>query len=330
MTTRMSLVPAADHYWSTLVRHDVDAAYGVVRGVIEAGVSPDDALEGIVVLSQQRIGESWAANDWTVGQEHAATSISEEVVAQVWEGLPEPEPTKPVLVACAEREFHSLAAMVVATSLRSWGRTTEFLGPNIHRDLLVARIAEERPAAVMLSASLSSSLTRVARQIAAVTATGTPVVAGGAAFDVAGNRARRLGATAYAANAADAAALLDRLPDVVIPPPSAHGEEAQRLAAMADSLAREVLDATEATLGAGSGALAPDHWRVVLATFTPHLVASVAGGVITEDPTVPASARAWLDQVLSRRGAPDHVTDLLWDQLRCRLHDFPASLALLG
>jgi methanogenic corrinoid protein MtbC1 len=331
MRLQPQLVPAADHYWSTLVRNDAEAAHAVVARVIDAGVSPADALAGIVVHTQQKIGDSWAANHWTVGQEHTATAISEEVVTRVGDQLPASDPERSLLlVTCAEREFHSLAGQVVAVSLRSWGWPTDFLGPDTRRDRLQERIASGRPAAVLVSASLSSSLTRVARQIADVTATGTPVIVGGAAFDEGGVRASRLGASAYAASPEEARAVLTRLPDVVIPQPVALDAEAVRLAAMADTMARQVLDATEGHLAAGADALTPDHWRVVLATFTPHLVASVAGGVMTADPTVPAAARTWLDEVLRRRGAPDHVTDVLWSQLRGQLREFPHSLALLG
>lgn len=331
MRLQPQLIPAADHYWSTLVRNDVDAAHTVVARVIDAGVSPADALAGIVVHTQQRIGLSWAANDWTVGQEHAATAISEEVVRRVGEALPATDPARPaLLVTCAEREFHCLAAQVVAVTMQSWGWPTEFLGPATRRRALHERIERDRPAAVLVSASLSSSLTRVARQIADVTAYGIPVVAGGAAFDEGGVRASRLGASAYAGSPAEARDVLDRLPDIVIPHPATLDAEAVRLAGAADLMARRVLDATEGLLAAGSDALTPDHWRVVLATFTPHLVAAVAGGVMTGDPTVPAAARSWLAEVLTRRGAPDDVTDVLWSQLRDQLHDYPASLALIA
>lgn len=331
MRLQPQLIPAADHYWSTLLRNDGEAAYAVVARVIDAGVSPADALAGIVVHTQQRIGESWAANHWTVGQEHAATVISEDVVRRVGESLPAADPGRStLLVTCAEREFHGLAAQVVAVTMHSWGWPTELLAPDTRRQVLLERIDRERPAAVLVSASLSSSLPRVARQIADVTAAGVPVVAGGAAFDEGGVRATRLGASAYAASPEQARAVLERLPDVVIPPPMALDAEAVRLAGAADLVARRVLDATEGLLGAGSDALTPDHWRVVLATFTPHLVAAVAGGVMTGDPTVPESARNWLAEVLRRRGAPDDVTDVLWAQLRDQLHDYPASLALLA
>jgi MerR family transcriptional regulator, light-induced transcriptional regulator len=331
MTQTPSLTPAADHYWSTLVRNDAEAAYDVVAGAIDAGSTPAEALAGIVVRSQRLIGESWAAGEWTVGQEHAATAISEEVVARVAAGLPDHDPGRPrLLVTCAAREAHSLGAEIVAVSLYSWGWPTDFLGPEGTPAELLERVAQTAPAVVLVSASLVSSLPRLAVQIADLTATGTPVVVGGAAFDGGAARARRLGASGYAATPEEARELLARLPDVVIPQPAPFPEEAGRLARMADELAREVLDATDASLAAAADALAPDHWRVVLATFTPHLVASVAGGVLTEDPSVPASARAWLTQVLDRRGAPAGVTDLLWEQLRDRLAGFPASRALLG
>lgn len=331
MVSPPELLPAADDYWSTLLSNDAEAAYAVVARAIAAGASPADALVGIVVPTQQRIGRSWAVDEWTVGQEHAATAISEEVVSRVSAALPPPDPQRrPLIVACAEREFHSLAAQVVTVSFRSWGWPAEFAKLNSRPDVLHRRTAELQPAAVMVSASLSSSLTRVARQISTVIRTGTPVIAGGAAFDEGGLRAARLGASAYAASPAAARELLERLPDLALPEPIVMVDEVVRLEALADQVARDVLDATIPLLESAPDAVSPHHWQVLLATFTPHLVAAIAGGVLTADPTVPASARVWLAEVLARRGAPDDATDVLWDQLRLRLDDFPAALAILA
>ncbi len=325
------LALAADRYWSALAGDDAEAAQEVVARAIAGGVPAADALTGIVVRAQQLIGHTWAANIWTVGQEHSATAISEQVVARVVATLPPPDRNRrPLLVACAEREFHSLAAQVVTASFRSWGWPAEFAGADTRSDLLQHRIAELRPAAVLISASLSSVLTRAARQFAVVTATGTPVIAGGAAFDAAGLRATRLGASGYAATPAAARTLLETLPDVVIPPPLVIDGEVERLEALAGQLARTVLEATIPLLETAPDAVSPDHWQVVLATFTPHLVASVAGGVLTDDPTVPAAARAWLDETMRRRGAPPDVTEVLWDQLRAGLDGFPACQAIVG
>ena len=329
------LIPAADHYWSTLVRQDSEGAYQVVRRMVEMGVPLPDALEGIVVHVQQRIGDTWAAGEWSVSQEHAATAISEEVVQRLMDEVPPPTTGRqPVVVACAEHETHSLAALVVTASLRAWGWPAEYVGPDATSDQLLARIGEVQPSAVLISASLSSSLTRVARFVTAVARSGVPVVVGGAAFDSGGLRASRLGASAYAATPASARELLDglpgSLPHAVVPHPGMADEEVTRLERQAEQLSREVLEQVVGPVAMPADDAGLDHWRVVLATYTPHLVASMAGGVLTDDPTVPAAARAWLDGVMTRRGAPDGVTDEVWAGLRSRLSDFPATTALLG
>lgn len=332
------LIPAADHYWSTLVRNDAEGAHAVVRRTLDLGVPVADALEGIVVHVQQRIGDSWAAAAWTVEQEHAATLISEEVVERVMADLPPPGPTRrPVLVACAERELHGLAGLVVTASLRSWGWPAEYLGPDTLPDVLAHRIAEVDPEAVLISASLSSSLTRVGHLVRPAARAGVPVVVGGAAFDRDGVRATRLGASAYAATPAAARVLLAGLPEslpLVVPPPSPRvpetiEAEVARLELQAEQLCREVLEQVIGTVDSPEEP-EPDHWSVVLSTYAPHLVSSIAGGVLTDDPTVAASARAWLTGVMGRRGAPAGVTDHLWDGLCSRLGDFPATRALLA
>ena len=330
MDQALQLSRAADQYWAALAEPDPDAAYSVVEDVLTSGTPVADVLTEVVARSQRWIGDHWASADWTVSQEHAATAVSELVLQRVMAQLPPlDESLPPVLVTCAERESHSLPAMVVAASLRSWGWPAEYAG-SLTGEALAERIADLQPATVLISASLTSSLTRLARQIATITDAGIPVVVGGSAFDPAGDRARRLGATAYAATPADARAVLESLPGVVRQEPASAEHEAYRLERHADDLARDAVDRTLRKVGSPAGAFTPDHWTVVLATFTPHLVAAIAGGVLLADPTVPETARSWLDQVLVRRRAPEGVTQVLWNELRGCLADYPTAWALLS
>ena len=321
---------AADRYWVALAQPDVEAAYAVVEDVITAGTPVADALTEIVACSQRWIGEHWASADWSVSQEHAATAVSEVVLRRVMAQLPPLDESLPfVLVTCAERESHSLPAMVVAASLRSWGWPAEYAG-SLTSEALTERIAELQPAAVLISASLTSSLTRLARQIATITDADIPVIVGGSAFDPAGDRSMRLGATAYAGTTAEARTVLESIPGVVRQEHAAAEHEAYRLERNADDLARDAVDRTLRKVGSPAGAFTPDHWSVVLATFTPHLVATIAGGVLLDDRTVPETARSWLEQVLVRRRAPEGVTEVLWNELRGCLHDYPAAWALIS
>lgn len=324
-----------ESYWNAVEARDPQRAHAVAVAVRERGVPVADVLRHVVMGAQRRVGERWAASEWTVSDEHAATAVSEYVVRHLSADLPTPRADGSVLVGCVELEWHALAALVVATSLRSWGHDAVFVGADASSGGLVGRIIDGGPRAVLLSASLPSSLARVRRQVEAVRGTGTPVMVGGQAFDPAGLRATRLGATAYAASPAAARDLLATIPRHVTAAPALHHPgaiEAQTLHAGADLLVRDILGAVDGVLGilGAPGEVVPaDDWRTVLTTYVPHVVDCVAGGLLTEDPTVPDEAHRWLDDVMQRRGAPEGTVDVLWGELRARLREYPQSVRLL-
>ncbi len=321
-------------YWNAVLDADERAALEVAVAVLDRGVPYATVLQDLVVATQLRIGEQWAGNICTVASEHAATAVSEGVVRLLAERVPDPVATGVLLVGCAEREWHALPALVVAESLRSWGLPTVYLGASTSRDQLVSRILDLGPRAVLLSASLTSSFPRVRRQIEAARGTGTAVLVGGAAFDPAGLRAQRLGATGFASTPEDAFTLLDTLPrHVTGAPPLRHpgAMEARSLMANSETIGRALLTATDARLGlsgGGEAAVPPDDWRVVLATFVPHVIDCVAGALLTEDRSMVVDCRDWLDDVLTARAGDPTASAVLWDSLRDLLHDYPVAIAM--
>lgn len=328
--------PEQEAYWTAVLNADEPAALEVAAGLLERGVPYATVLQDLVVATQLRIGQQWATNTCTVASEHAATAVSEVVVRRLAERIPEPEGGGLVLVGCAEREWHALPALVVAQSLRSWGQRTLFLGPSTSRDQLVSRILDLGPRAVLLSASLTSSLPRVRRQIEAVRGTGTAVLVGGSAFDRTGLRAQRLGATGFATTAEEALTLLDTLPrHVTTAPPLRHpgAVEARNLIANSETVGRALLTATDTRLGlsgGGEAAVPPDDWRVVLATFVPHVIDCVAGALLTEDASLVVDCRVWLADVLTARAGDPTASDVLWGSLQDLLHDYPVAIGMLG
>jgi methanogenic corrinoid protein MtbC1 len=320
-------------YWEAISSGDDRAAMRVADAALAEGAALADVL-GLVVDAQLRVGQLWAANQWSVAQEHAATAVGEAVVRRAGETVPEPAGGPRLLVACVEREWHAMPALVVAQLLRERGFCVDYLGANASRDHLVSHIVDRGPRAVLLSASLSSSLPRVRRQVEAVRGTGTPVVVGGQAFDAQGLRARRLGATAYAAHAGEVEELLAGLPRHVpqaLPLRHPAAVEARSLQGSLDEVIRDVSASLRAHLGLPPGSLdaSPDDWRLVLATSVPHVVDSLVGALLTEDGSIVVQTRAWLTDVLTGRHATAHAVDVLWEALRLRLHDHPEALTLL-
>lgn len=324
-----------DAYWSAVVACDEVAAMALARQVRDRGVPVDDVLGSLVVTAQRRVGDLWWHDFWSVVREHAATAINEEVVHHLGTELPPPDDRPRLLMACVEREWHSLPALIVAVSLRSWGHRVDHLGANASREKVISHLLDTGPRAVLLSATLGSSLPRVRRMIEAVRGTGTPVVVGGRAFDSAGFRARRLGATAYATGARQVEQLLPSLPHQVggTSPLGHRGAvEASVILASADDLGRDAWATWCDALGLGrvtNAAGTAEDWAIALADFVPHVVDCLAGSLITDDPTVLSETRIWLTDMVAARSGDPAAVPTLWRTLSEQLGDRPLACALL-
>ncbi|QZY28249.1 cobalamin B12-binding domain-containing protein [Nocardioides coralli] len=333
MSTEVVHPDEVESYWAAVRGTDLEGAAAVAEAVYRRTSSVEAVLQGLVVESQQRVGSLWAHGEWTVADEHAATAINEVVAHRIGLHVPGPQTGPLLLVSCVEREWHALPALVVTLVMRARGWRTELLGANTSRDELVDRILDQGPRAVLLSASLASSLPRTRRQVEAVRGTGTPVVVGGRAFDAAGRRAERIGASAHATGPAEAAARLDALPHHVPPAPplrDAAAREAADLQARTGDVVRRVMLVTFATLDLPPEEHAPDLWSGVLAGFLPHVVDGVVGALVTDDPTVVAETRSWLVEVLGARLADPRALDALWGALEHELRDYPEVTRLLA
>lgn len=321
-------------YWEAVAACDEVAATAVAQGARDRGVPVDEVLEQLVVTAQRRVGDLWWHDFWSVAREHAVTAVNEVVVHRVSADLRPVDDRSPLVIACVEREWHALPALVVAVSLRSCGQRVDLLGANASRDKVVSHVLDGGPRAVLLSATLSSSLPRVRLMIEAVRDTGTPVVVGGHAFDPRGARARRLGASAFGTRPRHVLQQLASLPDRVGGAPALQHRaavEASLIMAVADDLGRDAWTGTCDALGlrwVRRPELVED-WETALADFVPHIVDCLIGSLMTQDPTILDDARGWLSEVVAARSGDPDAVPTLWRTLSGLLGDRPLACALL-
>ncbi len=338
MTVDTSWAAEVDSYLAALGRGNRADALGQVRSLRSAGHDVLDLIQHLLAPAQLRVGELWVSDSWSVAQEHAATAISEAVLTTLAverEMASQPPKDAPsVIVSCVEQEWHALPALMVSEHLRAQGFAVSYLGANSSAQGLVRHIHEQGPQAVLLSCSLSAFLPLARRQVEAVRETGTPVVVGGSAFDPEGHRARTIGATAFAPTATDVAALVRSLPSAVPPaPPLTHpGAEESYVVfgdreTLADDAERLLLQALAADEGAE--VTRDEGWLRVLDDQLPHLVGSVAGALVADDPTIVTHALDWAEVVLRHRDAPVRTGPALRTSLREALHDLPVATRLL-
>jgi methanogenic corrinoid protein MtbC1 len=341
MTLEQVWTDEVDSYLAALERGDRGAALGQVRALRGEGHDVLTLIERLLAPAQLRVGELWVSDAWSVAQEHAATAISESVLTSLAverelreTEVPADAPT--LIVSCVEQEWHALPALMVTEHLRAEGLAVSYLGANSSAQGLVRHVHDLGPRAVLLSCSLSAFLPLVRRQVEAVRETGTPVVVGGAAFDLDGRRAAILGATGFATSATGVVELVRRLPDAVPPaPPLTHpgADEAFVVFGGRETLADDIERRLLARLtgeGVDLDRGGEPTWLRVLDDQLPHLVGSVAGALVTDDPAIIRHALGWATAVLEHRDAPPAVGPALREALRGSLHQLPEASRMLA
>ncbi|MFJ2086310.1 B12-binding domain-containing protein [Micromonospora chokoriensis] len=318
-------------YLDCLADADEYGAIDLATGLLDAGVPAERVLLDLVAPAQAEVGERWARNEWSVAQEHAATHISEQVVAAVVAHV-NPRPTGGrVVVACMDGEWHALPPRLVAEVLRLRGWQVTFLGASVPAAHLVSYLHRYDAHAVALACALPMRLPYAHRMIEACRRSDVPVVVGGRGFGTDGRWARRLG-VAWAPDAPAAADLVSDEGALRALPPA-------RLAHLADdeyaSLVRrrgELIDGALADLLERVPAARSYSATQLDSTVSDlgHIVDFLAAAVYVDDPSLFTEFVEWLVEILVSRGVPAEAVALPFDHYGVALRDFPRAARVLA
>ncbi|MET7866331.1 cobalamin B12-binding domain-containing protein [Micromonospora taraxaci] len=330
-TTAADPAGAFAGYLDCLADAEEYGAIDLAIGLLDAGVPAERVLLDLVAPAQAEVGERWARNEWSVAQEHAATHISEQVVAAVVAHV-NPRPTGGrVVVACMDGEWHALPPRLVAEVLRLRGWQVTFLGASVPAAHLVSYLHRYDAHAVALACALPMRLPYAHRMIEACRRSDVPVVVGGRGFGTDGRWARRLG-VAWAPDAPAAA-------DLISDEGALRGVPPARLAHLADdeyaSLVRrrgELIDGALAGLLERVPAARSYSATQLDSTVSDlgHIVDFLAAAVYVDDSSLFTEFVEWLVEILVSRGVPAEAVALSFDHYGVALRDFPRAARVLA
>ncbi len=324
-----------ERLWQALVQGDEHAATDVVLDALAGGMPAETVLLDVIGAAQARVGVEWAANRFTVAQEHAVTAINDRVVGVLSANLPRLRPHRArVTVACVDGEWHALPARLLAEVLRLRGFAVDYLGAQVPTPHLVAHLHRTGPDVVALSASLATRLPGTHVAITACQAAGVPVLAGGAAFGADGRHARCLGADAWAPHARAAADLLATDPPAHPRPatttvhlPHLDDQEYTMVARNTVQLVKNVYTGLEQQFEAMRAY--SDLQREHTAEDLTHITEFLAAALYTDDTPLFTDFTTWTAHILTTRGVPDHLLPAALRLLAAELRDFPRATAML-
>lgn len=287
-----------------------DDALELVRSAArDAGLA---AAVQLLAEVQRKVGELWQQNELTVADEHAATAVVDLALAAACLEV-ERRPHAPggtVVVACAEEEWHVMPARMFAEQLTAAGWDVVFLGASTPAEHLQRFVAAEPPAAVAVSCTVPLYLHGARRAIAASHAAGVPVLAGGAAFGTAPNRAAAIGADAWASTLDGAVATLSRWVSNRPPLAAPLVDDAPALAAGAER--PMIVERAMSALASRFPPLA-DYTSGQLARTREdldYILRFAEASLLTGDDSIITSFASWLKSVLAARGLPDGILPL--------------------
>ncbi|GAA0806620.1 cobalamin B12-binding domain-containing protein [Spirilliplanes yamanashiensis] len=322
----------SDEYLGLLGDGDEYGAVELALGLLGAGVPPERILLDLIAPTQAKVGELWAANAWSVAREHAATAISERVVAAVAARTNRRPGRGRLTVACTDGEWHALPVRILAEVLRLRGWQVDFLGANVPGPHLITHLHQTGSDVVALSCTLPTRLPRAHAAITACQAVGVPVIAGGAGFGRHGRHALLLGADAWAATAEEAA---DRLEHDW--PPAASGDPHSR-PFLGDDEYTEVVRGRGEFLAVALGRLAAAYPEALAyderqrdATLEDygHIADFLAAALYVDDPDVFTDFIGWTAAVLTARGVPPAALSVGLEAYRAQLRHYPRASAIL-
>ncbi len=139
----------------------------------------------IITPTLQQIGERCAAGELATYVEHFASNFFRALLTNRFYVMSGPLSGPLVIIGCAPREVHELAALMLALFLRRSGLRVAYLGQSVETTGLMQVIRKLQPAVICLSATLPAyvpDLVQLGQQIQSLPAPRPTFVFGGQVF----------------------------------------------------------------------------------------------------------------------------------------------------
>jgi methanogenic corrinoid protein MtbC1 len=327
--TRDAPATRSDHrrrYLAYLEDGDECGAVGFTHELLDRGVPAEWILLGLVARAQSIVGARWAANEWSVAQEHAASYVSDRVVAAVAGRTRTSGGRGKLVLACTDGEWHALPARIFGEVLRLHGWQVRFLGASVPTPHLVSYLHQQGPDAVAVSCALPTRLIRVRRVVESCQSAGFPVLAGGRGLGPGARWGPCLGADAVADSPSAALRVLAGWPTPLSARPQPTGgidDEHTLVAKKRD----ELIDCGMTEL---TGRFPPlgeynAFQRERTIEDLGHIVDFLAAGLLVDDESLFTDFVGWLGRLLAARRVPPSSVDVVLTAYHGMLHDFPRA-----
>lgn len=296
-----------EEYLDVAEAGDSRAGVRVTLGVLDRGAPYDDVIVDLLAAAQRESGERWMRTQWSVADEHLVSGVTQKALDALASTVVDEPTTGPVVVTCAEGDWHSLAGQMFAEQLRGRGVGTVFLGASTPAAQVEGFLSRHGAEALAISCNLPLFFRGVTALVDAAHAHGIPVLAGGRGLGTDPRRSQRLGVDAWADGVDSAIHVLDgwRRDPPLLAPPVVLDPRALELDARAPELGDRAFTSLERSLPMLAAYVDAQRARTVEDLV--YIVRFTAAARLVDDTAILADFLVWLFEVLSHRGVPSEA-----------------------
>ncbi|MGE3282582.1 MAG: B12-binding domain-containing protein [Alphaproteobacteria bacterium] len=210
------LAQLAHDYLSALLRTERHLASNLILAAANAGTPIRDLYLRVFQPSQHEVGRLWQMNQISVAQEHYCTAATQLIMSQLYPYIFSGERrSRTLAAACVTGDLHEIGARMVSDLLEMEGWDTIYLGANVPASGIIQLMREREIHVLALSATMTFHVPAVEQFIADIRdaqgVCSAKIMVGGYPFNIAPELWRRIGADAWAPDAAKAITVADRL-----------------------------------------------------------------------------------------------------------------------
>jgi methanogenic corrinoid protein MtbC1 len=152
-----------DAFLDALLHRDSGRARRAVEAALAGGAPVADVYLDVLQPALYAIGHEWAIGRITVAEEHYATAVTQQLLAELSARMRvPPHDGRLAIVTATPGELHALGGRVVADLLESDGWEVLLLGASTPAEDLAQLVDDERPDVVALSSTTAGVLPGVA------------------------------------------------------------------------------------------------------------------------------------------------------------------------
>jgi methanogenic corrinoid protein MtbC1 len=148
LADQADLSEVCEGYIQALLKWDIDRAERTILQAANAGANWRDLFMSALLPALQRVGDGWAQGKISISQEHAASVLTEKLIARL---LPEEVPAPPrtrsnsLVIGSAPGDYHCIGVKMTTGFLREAGFRVINLGPNVPKSEFL-RAADQKKA----------------------------------------------------------------------------------------------------------------------------------------------------------------------------------------